>query len=118
MGQIIKLTESELVDFIKNMVEHVEYHNVDEMYQDRVEDVIAQVVLKHDARDFDGPKDFANYLIDMAVEILMEKYFETIDDEDRLRDEIEMRYTKPLINYWYANSGDEQEGTEDDTFSI
>jgi hypothetical protein len=118
MGRIIKLTESELIDFIQNMVEHVEYHDVDEMYEDRVEDVISQVVLKNDAREFDGPKDFAYYLIDMAVEIMIEKYGETIDDEDRLREEIEMKYTKPLINYWYSNSGDGEEGTEDDTFSI
>jgi hypothetical protein len=118
MGKIIRLTESELITFVKKMVEHVEYHDVDEMYGDRVEDVIAQVVLKYDARDFDGPRDFANQLIDIAIEILMEKYGETIDDEDRLRDEIEMKYTKPLINYWYSNSGDEEEGTEDDTFSI
>lgn len=118
MGKIIRLTESELIKFIKKMVEHVEYHDVDEMYKDRVEDVIVQVVLKNDARDFDGPKDFAQELIDMAIDILMDKYGETIDDIDRLRDEVEQRYTKPLINYWYSNSGDEEEGTEDDTFSI
>ena len=112
MGKIIRLTESELISFIKKMVEHVEYHDVDEMYKDRIEDVIAQVVLKNDARDFDGPKDFAHQLINDAIDIMLEKYGETIDDEDRLRDEIEQRYTKPLINYWYSNSGEESEEEE------
>lgn len=112
MGKIITLTESELISFIKKMVEHVEYHDVDEMYKDRIEDVIAQVVLKNDAREFNEPKEFANQLIDDAIDIMLEKYGETIDDEDRLRDEIEQRYTKPLINYWYSNSGDESEEEE------
>ena len=112
MGKIIKLTESELISFIKKMVEHVEYHDVDEMYNDRVEDVMVQVVLKNDARDFNGPKEFAQQSIDDAMDIMMEKYSETIDDEDRLREEIEQRYTKILINYWYANSGDESDDDE------
>lgn len=119
MGKIITLTESELIKLIKKMVEHVEYHDVDEMYKDRVEDVMTQMVLKYDATKFNGPKEFAEFLIDMGVELMMEKYKETIDDENSLRTEIEQKYTKPLINYWYSNSGEEQEeGSEDDTFSI
>ena len=113
MAKTIKLTESQLIKFVNKIVEHLEYHDVDEMYEDRVEDVMSSLVLKHNPIDFSGPKDFAITLIDMCVETLMDKYFETFDDEDELREQVERKYTKALINYWYANSGNSDDDNDD-----
>ena len=112
MAKNIRLTESELIKFVEKIVENLEFHDVDEMYENKVEDVMSSLVLKFNPIDFSGPKDFASSLIDMCIEMLMERYFETFKDEDELRKQIEQKYTKALINYWYANSGESNDEDE------
>ena len=63
MKKIVKLTESQLLKFVKNIVEELEYHDVDEMYKDRVEDVMSSVVLHSDPEDFDNGREFAFEMI-------------------------------------------------------
>ena len=105
MKKIVKLTESQLLKFVKNIVEELEYHDVDEMYKDRIEDVMSSVVLHSDPEDFESGREFAFEMIAQCMDTLMEKYSETINDEDEVRDEVEHKYMKSLINYWYSNSG-------------
>ena len=105
MSKILRLTESQLLKFVKNIVEELEYHDVDEMYEDRVEDVMSSVVLHSNPEDFDTGREYAFDMIAQCMDIMMEKYFETVDDEDELRDELEHKYINSLINYWYSNSG-------------